>query len=117
RDAPDMPELQEDHRTPGMHGVDDLAPAFDLRVGIDAGYARAAATARDHGRGLGDEEPALGGALRIVFSIERPRREGRLCRARPRQWRKHDTMPDLVRTDLERRKQMRKVHYCPENLT
>jgi hypothetical protein len=37
RNAPDMPELQKDHAAFGVNGIDHLAPAGDLLLGIDAG--------------------------------------------------------------------------------
>ena len=56
RDAADMPELQEDPPALGVHGVGDLAPAVDLRLGVDAGRVLIAlALLRDLG-GLGDEQ-------------------------------------------------------------
>src|SRR5258705_3550102 len=39
RNTPDMPELQKNHSALGMNGIDDLAPALDLMLGIDAGNA------------------------------------------------------------------------------
>ena len=36
RHAPDVPELDDDLAAGRVHRVGDLAPAFDLRVGIDS---------------------------------------------------------------------------------
>jgi hypothetical protein len=49
RDPPDMPELEEDHGALGVDGVDNLAPAFDLLLRIDAGYTGIAVPRHDHG--------------------------------------------------------------------
>jgi hypothetical protein len=91
RDAPDMPELQEEHAALGMNGVDDLAPSLDLLFRPDAGYV-----------GIGDDQSARRGALGVVFHVQRPRREARLFRPHARQGRHHDAVLQVIRTDLQR---------------
>ena len=39
RDPADMPQLQEDDPALGVNGIDDLSPAGNLLLGIDAGHA------------------------------------------------------------------------------
>jgi hypothetical protein len=68
-----MPELQEDEGALGVDGINDLAPTFDLLVRPDAGHAGIAEGSRRDRRGLGNDQPALRGALRIIFGVERPR--------------------------------------------
>ena len=100
RDAADMPELQEDDAAFGVHGIDHLAPALDLRLGIDAGFAGAAERSRGHRGGFGDEQAARRGALRVIFGVERPRRQRRFFRAHARQRRQREAMLELIGTDL-----------------
>src|SRR3954467_8152542 len=110
RDAADMPELEKDDAALGVHGVDHLAPARDLRLRIDARRRRIAAAVREHGRGLGDDQAALSGALTVIFGVERPRRKALALGPHARQWRHRDAMRELVRTDLQRLKQRLEFH-------
>ena len=112
RNAADMPELQEDHAALGVNGIDHLAPARDLLLGINSGYAGAAKTRRHHGRGFGDQQSARRRALGVIFRVQRPRREAGLFRPHPRQRRQRETMFELVGTDLQRRKQRWIIHKC-----
>ena len=59
RDAPYMPELQENPAAGRVHGVGDELPAGDLFVAINARRVRVAETLRRHLRGFGDDSPAL----------------------------------------------------------
>ena len=104
RDAPDMPELQEDDSALGVNRIDHLAPARNVLLGIDAGHARAAETGFGHRRGFGDEQSARGRALGVIFRVQRSRRERGLGRAHPRQRRQRQAVLKLIGTDLERRK-------------
>src|SRR3954470_22869909 len=110
RDAADMPELEKDDAALGVHGVDNLAPARDLRLRIDAWRRRITATIREHRRGLGNEQAALGGALTVIFGIERPRRKALALGSHARQRRHRDAVRELVRTDLQRLKQRLEFH-------
>src|SRR3954466_15612643 len=110
RDAADMPELEKDDAALGVHGVDHLAPARDLRLRIDAGRRWITAAVREHGRGLGDEQAALGGALAVIFGVERPRRKALALGPHARQRRHRNAMRELVRTDLQRLKQRLEFH-------
>src|SRR3954449_11712715 len=114
RDAADMPELEKDDAALGVHGVDHLAPARDLRLRIDAGRRWITAAVREHGRGLGDEQAALGGALTVIFGVERPRRKALALGPHARQRRHRDPMRELVRTDLQRLKQRLEFHAGPK---
>ena len=58
-----------------MNRVDDGPPALDLRFRIDAGHVGAAETGGHHRRGFGDDQAARRSALRIIFRIQRPRRQ------------------------------------------
>ncbi len=115
RDAPDMPELQEDDSAPGMDGVDHLTPARDLLLGVDAGHAGAAEAGFHDRRGFGDQQSARRRALGVIFRVQRPRRERRLGRPHPRQRRQRETMLELIGADLERRKQRWIVHVYFQN--
>ena len=57
RNASDVPELQEDDAALGMNGVDNLAPAGDLRFRIDAGHAGAADAGRHTGEASAINSP------------------------------------------------------------
>jgi len=70
-----MPELEKDQSALGMHRVDDAAPALDLLLRIDAGCAGIAASARHDRRGFRDDQAMRRGALRVIFRVQRPRRE------------------------------------------
>src|SRR5579859_5874610 len=113
RDAADMPELEKDQAALGVYGVDHTAPSLDLRLRIDAGNAGIATAGHHDGRGFRNQQTARRGALRIVFGVERSRRETQSFRPHSCQWRHHDTMLEPVRADLKRRKQTRKVHGVP----
>ena len=102
RDAADMPELQEDHAALGVNGIDHLAPARDLLLGVDAGHAGAAEAGFRHRRGFGDQQSARRRALGVIFRIQRPGRETRLFRPHPGQGRQCEAMFELVGTDLQR---------------
>ena len=102
RDAPDMPELQKNDSALGMNGVDHLAPACDLLLGVDAGHAGAAEACFHHRRGFGDQQPARRRALRVILGVQRPRRERGLRRPHPRQRRHRETVLELIGADLER---------------
>jgi len=116
RDAADMPELEEDDAALGVHRIRHLAPAGDLRVGIDARRRRIAAAVREHRRGFGDEQAALRRALAVIFGVERPRRKALALGPHARQRRHRDAMRKLVRTDLQRPKQRFEFHAGPECL-
>jgi hypothetical protein len=100
RDAADMPELEENDRALGVDGIDDLLPAFDLRLALNAGNIGMTETARHDGGSFRYQKPAWGRALRVIFRIQRPRRERRLLRAEPRQRRQCDAMLELIGSDL-----------------
>lgn len=102
RDAADVPELQEDQAALGVHRIDHLAPARDLGLAVDAGDAGIAEAGGDHRRGFRDQQAAFCRALRVIFRVHRPRRQTRPRRPHPRQRRHHDTVLQLVGTDLER---------------
>jgi hypothetical protein len=89
RHAPDMPELQENKSALGMNGIDDFPPAADLLNRIDAGRGRISASGSRHRRRLRDDQAARGGALAVIFRVQRPRRKTRSLRPHPRQ-RRHD---------------------------
>src|SRR3954452_391698 len=110
RDAADMPELEKDDAALGVHGVDNLAPARDLRLRIDAGRRWISPAVREHGRGLRAEQGALGGALAVIFGVERPRRKALALGPHARQRRHRDAMRERVRTDLQRLKQRLEFH-------
>jgi hypothetical protein len=102
RHPPDMPELEENQAAFGVHGIDDVPPAPDLRFRIDAGRAGIAASCRHDRRGLGDDQAARRGALAVIFTVQRPRGKARSFRPHPGQGRHCDAMLEPVRTDLQR---------------
>jgi hypothetical protein len=110
RHAPDMPELQKNDSAPGVNGVDHLAPARDLLLGIDAGHTGAAEPGFHHRRRFGDQQPARRRALRVILGVQRSRRERGFCRPHPRQRRQRETVLELIGTDLEPRKQRWIIH-------
>ncbi|WVZ81973.1 hypothetical protein U9M48_029296 [Paspalum notatum var. saurae] len=62
-----MPNLAEEEGALAMDGVDDGLPCLDLLLRPDAGRLRVALRGGGHPRGLGDEQAAPGGALRVVY--------------------------------------------------
>src|SRR5438552_3788338 len=69
RDATDVPKLKENAAAGGMHGVGDLAPAFDLRIGEDAGSIGITEAVRRNGGGFRDDQTG-GGALMVILRVE-----------------------------------------------
>src|SRR5258707_10511267 len=114
RDAPDMPELQEDYAGPGMHCIHHLTPARDLRLRVNAGNAGIAEAGGNDGRSFGDDQSARRRALRVILHVQRPRRKAWPSRTHPRQRRHRNTMLELIGTDLEGRKQRRIFHVYLE---
>jgi hypothetical protein len=66
RDAADMPELEENDRALGVDGIDDLLPAFDLRLAVNAGNIGMTETARHDGGSFRYQKPAWGRAARNI---------------------------------------------------
>jgi len=64
-----MPELQKDQAAFGVNGVDHLAPARDLLLGIDARHAGAAEARLRDRRGFGDQQSARRRALGVIFRV------------------------------------------------
>ncbi|WVZ71320.1 hypothetical protein U9M48_019915 [Paspalum notatum var. saurae] len=93
-DAADVPELaEEDGALLGVHGVHDGAPRRHLLGRPHARGVRVALRGVGHPRGLGDEEPAGGGALRVVDGGVRLRHVA--VGALPRQRRQHHAVREL----------------------
>jgi hypothetical protein len=85
---PDVPELDDDLAAGRVHRVGDLAPAGDLRVGIEARRPQIALALPRDLRGFGDDQ-AGPGALAVIFHVEIVRRVGARRGAVARQ-RRHD---------------------------
>src|SRR5450432_551558 len=66
RNAPDMPELDEDASAALVHAVRHLAPARDLFFGVDAGGVLIALALLRNLARFGDQEPC-GGALAVIL--------------------------------------------------
>src|SRR6185312_17505630 len=65
-DSADVPDLAEEDAALAVDGVDDGLPGLDLLRRPDAGGLRVPLRGGGDPRGLGDEETAPGGALRVV---------------------------------------------------
>ena len=68
-----MPNLAEEDPAFPVDGVDDGLPCLDLLLRPYAGDLQEPQRGGGHPRGLGDEEAALGGALRVVHRSVRLR--------------------------------------------
>ena len=102
RDPADMPQLQEDDPALGVNGIDDLSPAGNLLLRIDAGHAGAAESGGHDRRRLGDDQSARRSTLGVIFDVQRPRRKRGFFRPHPRQRRHRDAMPEMIGTNLQR---------------
>jgi hypothetical protein len=102
-DAADVPELAEEDGALGVDGVDDGAPGVHLLGRPDAGGVGVALRRVGDARGLGDHEPALGGALGVVDGGVRLRHVA--VGALPRQRRHHHPVLELEVAHLVRRQQ------------
>ena len=103
RNAPDMPELQENPGAGAMHGLHHRLPALHLIGRVDAGRIRIAHAARRDLRRFGDEEPRRG-ALAVVKGRQL-RRDVAGARAAARHRRQHDPVRKRIRPKLDGRKE------------
>ncbi|WVZ81972.1 LOW QUALITY PROTEIN: hypothetical protein U9M48_029295 [Paspalum notatum var. saurae] len=110
-DPADMPNLTEEEGALAMDGVDDGLPCLDLLLRPDAGRLRVALRGGGHPRGLGDEQAAPGGALRVVDGSVRL---GHVAvGAAPRERRQHHAVGELELPHLVRRHQ--RNHHLPSS--
>ncbi|CAL4896175.1 unnamed protein product [Urochloa decumbens] len=100
-DAADVPELAEEDGALGVDGVHDGPPRRDLLGRPDPRRVGVALRCVGDARGLGDHEPALGGALRVVHGGVRLRHVA--VRALPSQRRKNHPVGELEIAHLVRR--------------
>jgi hypothetical protein len=96
-----VPELQKDHAAFGVHGVSHLAPAVDLRIGVDAGCTEIAASLDGDGCGFGNLKAAPGGTLAIIVDHHGARHIAGLVGTKPGQRRLDDTMAQTNCPDLD----------------
>ncbi len=102
--AAHMPQLQHDASALGVDGVGHPMPALDLVVGIDARSAGVAVAPDRNRRRLGDDQPAFGRALGIVFHHQIARDVAGV-RAHSRQRRHDDAVREGIGADDGRREQ------------
>ena len=95
-----MPDLAEEDAALAVDGVDDGLPGLDLLRRPDAGGLRVPLRGGGHARGLGDEEAAPGGALRVVDGGVRLRHVA--VGAEPRHRREHHPVGELELPHPER---------------
>ena len=105
RNAPAVPELQEDDAALGVDRVGDELPALDLLVRIDARHVRPRGPGRQHRRRFADDQAALRGALAVICSVERIGRIAGRRRAHACQRRHDHAVRETIGPDLQRGEQ------------
>jgi len=98
-----VPDLAEEDAALAVDGVDDGLPRLDLLRRPNAGGLRVPLRGGGHARGLGDEEAAPGGALRVVHGGVRLRHVAVGAAAPER--REHHPVGELELAHLVRRHQ------------
>src|SRR5262249_33999726 len=109
RNTADMPDLDEDFSATLMHAIGDLAPRFDLLLGIDARRVLIALPLlRDLAR-LGDQKSGAG-ALAVIVDRKRVRHHAGRDRAGTGQRRHHEAICKRERAELEGLKKFARRH-------
>src|ERR1700730_8334213 len=101
--AASMPQLGEHVAALGMDRTRDALPARHLLIAVDSRRASIAASRRCNRRRLGENQPAIGGTLAIVFAHQIARNTTRPLSAEPTQRRHNNAMFERDRPDLHRR--------------
>lgn len=99
-----MPELQRDTAVVRVHRLHHLGPAGFLRIGVDAGRQGVTLALARHLRRFADDQ-ASGGALCVIFHVERRRHIAGLAGPRAGQRRHHDAVAQGLVTHFEGKKQ------------